>query len=401
MAGAFGVLAGAVLFFTVDHHPVMPPTAAGYTRLADDPPAPPSPSGEKLSTLPPGAAAAGDTGGVHGAAAGNVDGRGLGHRSISLQPSMLSLEAGTKAKGDGVGSPSSASSTSSASSYEYYHGGGGASPGGALGSSGSGGGGDELGLEHGGDGDGRRKKRDVGSGGGGGGGSPFENPFSADSARAEVEAEGGAGGESRPPGLAAAAAAGREHEEENGAKERRGDRKKRRRRRRGRDHHPSPDRPTAAGDAAGEELRTYPTAAAGADTGAGVDLVAPYSSALQAAGATPNGGGWGWYDVDPAAGGGGLPGARRLGTPGGDGGGGGDGAGGGSGSGVRGGEGLRKNDLFQALRMIVSNRVVLLLFAASSARMIATWATAMYMPVRKERRKGRRVDSGTERSVGC
>lgn len=114
-------------------------------------------------------------------------------------------------------------------------------------------------------------------------------------------------------------------------------------------------------------------AAAGADT----DLVAPYSSALQAAGATaavaPNGGGWGWYEADPA--GEGSPGQGRLGTGGGREGGGGAGGGGG---------GFRKNDLPQALGMIASNRVVLVLFAATSVRMVATWATAGYMAVRSK-----------------
>ncbi|CAN0336483.1 unnamed protein product, partial [Ascophyllum nodosum] len=38
LSGACGVLAGAILFFTVEHNPVMPPSSAGYTSLPDDSP---------------------------------------------------------------------------------------------------------------------------------------------------------------------------------------------------------------------------------------------------------------------------------------------------------------------------------------------------------------------------
>lgn len=375
----------------------------------------------------------GGDGGVSGGGSGGDD-----RRSVSLR-SILPLQAagaGPKA----AGSPS-ASSTSSSSSYEYYRGGGGATtaggrgpaPGGALGSGGSGGDtaatggvpmavpmavapsaregtrflvGDESNLEHGSGcdgGDGRRTKRD-----GDGGGNPFENPFAADDSTGaeETAGEGGRGeaadrerqrqaalpspspslsaapsprgADKQPPGFGTA---GRDQQGQD--EERTGANQKRKKRRRWRDHQPSPndddDHHHRAGGTAREELRTYravAATAAGVDTGAGVDLVAPYSSALQAAGATPNSNGWGWYDVDPAVGQG-PPGVGRIGTQGGGGGAG----GGGSGDGDGGGE-LQKNDLGQALRMIVSNRVVLVLFAASSARMIATWAIASFMAVR-------------------
>ncbi|CAM9680955.1 unnamed protein product, partial [Scytosiphon promiscuus] len=109
-------------------------------------------------------------------------------------------------------------------------------------------------------------------------------------------------------------------------------------------------RAASENDGVGDDFNVFdpPGGAAGAEDGAGGNVgcesadgidgdgvVAPYSSALQAVGAAagdPNGSGWGW-----------------------------------------------KNDLCQALRMISSNRIVLVLFAASSARMIATWAMAGYM----------------------
>ena len=75
-----------------------------------------------------------------------------------------------------------------------------------------------------------------------------------------------------------------------------------------------------------------------------------------------NGGDYGWFEDDPSgssveAGGGDL-----------------DPRGGGGGG--------AKHDLRQTLRTIGSNRVVLVLFAASSARMVATWSMAGYMAVR-------------------
>lgn len=156
------------------------------------------------------------------------------------------------------------------------------------------------------------------------------------------------------------------------------------------DHHPGRGGGGDAGEKeeeAGEELEMHvAVAAAGADTGAGVNRVAPYS-ALLAEGATatvaPNDGGLGWYEV--ASAGARPPGHGHLGTEEGR------GCGGGGGGGGR----FRKNDLLQALGMIASNRVVLVRFAASSVRMIATWATAVYMVVRSKVLPLARVSGGT------
>ena len=103
------------------------------------------------------------------------------------------------------------------------------------------------------------------------------------------------------------------------------------------------------------------------------------SAAASGDGGNPD---WGWYDESPSGTGGhGCHGGfdRVGGSSGGGGGGGGDG-------GRAGAETPRKShDLRQALRTIASNRVVLLLFAASSARMVATWSIASYLAVRRGR----------------
>lgn len=81
---------------------------------------------------------------------------------------------------------------------------------------------------------------------------------------------------------------------------------------------------------------------------------------------------WGWYVENPEG---------REGEEDSDGTGG-RGVSGAGGGGGGGGEGRKSHDLGQALRTIASNKVVLMLFAASSARMIATWSMASYLAVR-------------------
>ncbi|CAN0235325.1 unnamed protein product, partial [Ectocarpus sp. 12 AP-2014] len=341
LAGAFGVLAGAVLFFTVEHNPVMPPSNDGYTKLPDDDDdvgdglaeepsslLPPPPSHEKctkLEPLPPLAAMAGvghrkvvsvgDSNGNRGGAGGARASYGgcVGGETRAADPAVSNGDdrrelAAAAAEAGRRESWSSASSTSSTSSYEYAGsgavggGGGPASAGGAVGSSGSGG--DiapvrwvatrESPIQA--AGGGRRTTRANVSGR-----NPFAksgNPFAVRPSTAEgQERDGGAGRWVDGDGAAGC-------EEDRGARGGRGRGNGSGRGRGGR----------------GGAGRYQPIAAGGAGASD-----APYSAALVAVGAGSNdpnnGSGWGWYDEeDHAAAAGAGAGAGAAATPAGGGG---------------------------------------------------------------------------------